>query len=98
MYFPVILNKFIVRGNSMAPTFVPGETVLVSAIPYIIRRPRVGDIVVAQIKEKMILKRIKRVSENTVFLVGDNANESTDSKKLGEIYNKDIIGKVVYKG
>jgi nickel-type superoxide dismutase maturation protease len=88
-------HGFLVEGNSMLPVLKDGDAVLI--------KPKAefaaGDIVLAKhpFKESVkILKRIGEISSTGNFvLTGDNAGESTDSRTLGEIQAKDVLGKVV---
>jgi nickel-type superoxide dismutase maturation protease len=88
-------HKYICEGNSMNPTLKNGEVVLVDREAEI----KVGDIVVArhpveQISE--IIKRVERINERGhYFLVGDNADDSNDSRHFGAVTREYIKGKVV---
>lgn len=79
----------------MLPELKDGDEVLVNPNePY-----KIGDIVVAQhpFKQSVVLiKRISEIDESSVYLIGDNSAESTDSRTLGKIPRKDILGKVVH--
>ena len=55
-----VLEGFIVRGDSMAPTILDGEYVIVNKLAYAFRNPERGDIVVANPRGERI-KIIKRV-------------------------------------
>ena len=59
----------------------------------------IGDIVVARHPFKKSSKVLKRISvinaDKKYFLTGDNVSESTDSRTLGAILRKDILGKVI---
>lgn len=84
-----------VTGNSMLPNLKDGDKVLVKPC----ESYQIGDIVVAQhpFKQSVVLiKRVSEIHENGLFLVGDNPAESTDSRTLGKISPKDILGKVVH--
>jgi nickel-type superoxide dismutase maturation protease len=86
---------FLVQGDSMLPGLKDGDVVLVD--PY--AELKTGDIVLARHpfkKSVQIIKRIREISiENRYFLVGDNLEESTDSRSFGAIPAKDILGKAV---
>jgi nickel-type superoxide dismutase maturation protease len=86
---------FLVEGDSMLPGLKDGDVVLVD--PY--AALEIGDVVLARHpfkKSVQIIKRIKEISpENRYFLVGDNLEESTDSRSFGAIPAKDILGKAV---
>ena len=78
----------------MLPNLKDGDKVLVK--PH--KSYQIGDIVVAKhpFKQSVVLiKRVSEVSEKGLILLGDNPAESTDSRTLGEISKKDILGKVV---
>jgi len=86
---------FLVQGDSMLPALKDGDVVLIN--PH--AEPKTGDIVLARHpfkKSVQIIKRIREISpEGRYFLVGDNAEESTDSRSFGAIPAKDILGKAV---
>lgn len=84
-----------ITGNSMLPILKDGDMVLVKPS----ESYQIGDIVVAQhpFKQSVVLiKRVSEIHEKGLFLVGDNPVESTDSRTLGNISQKDILGKVVH--
>jgi nickel-type superoxide dismutase maturation protease len=86
----------------MMPTLSPGERVLFDRLAYVIEEPRVGDVVLARHparREVRIVKRVLEViGEGEYVLLGDNRNESTDSRTLGSFRREDIVGRawVVY--
>jgi nickel-type superoxide dismutase maturation protease len=88
-------HKYICEGTSMNPTLEDGEVVLVDREAKI----EVGDIVVAKhpIEQTCeIVKRVERINERGhYFLVGDNFEDSTDSRHFGAVTREYIKGKVV---
>ncbi len=79
----------------MNPTLKDGEVVLVDRNAEI----EVGDIVVAKHpieQNSELIKRIKRINEQgNYFLVGDNLENSNDSRHFGAVTREYIKGKVV---
>lgn len=89
--------KYTIKGDSMRPTYEPGDRVYVNRLAYLFKKPKIGDIVVIKHpknKRKKIIKRITKTTHLGYFLVGDNKNQSTDSRYFGIVKKKDIIGKV----
>lgn len=88
-------ERYRIQGNSMLPELKDGDEVLVTPN----ETYQIGDIIVAQhpFKQSVVLiKRISELDENSVYLIGDNPAESTDSRTLGKIPRKDILGKVIH--
>lgn len=86
-----------VRGSSMSPTFRDGDVVLVDRHAFYHCPPRPGDIVAARppdLQGKAIVKRITAVSTAGVTLIGDNPDDSLDSRRLGPILFDRIVGRV----
>jgi len=87
--------KYICEGKSMNPTLKDGEVVLVDREAKI----EVGDIVVAKHpveQNSEVVKRVERINEHGhYFLVGDNLQDSNDSRHFGAVTRKYIKGKVV---
>jgi acetyl esterase/lipase len=81
-----------VVGKSMLPGLAPGDILLVSK-KY---KPTVGDIVVAKVGGREVVKRVVKVSKKKYFLQGDNLAASTDSRTYGEVPASNIVGVAVW--
>lgn len=81
-----------VVGDSMTPTLQAGQIV----IAYHVRNFRVGQIVVAHVGTKEVIKRITSVKNGRIFLEGDNKNHSTDSRSYGSVVDTNVEGIVVW--
>jgi signal peptidase I len=88
------ISRFTVSGNSMQPTLKEGQDIL--SINWFVN-PKVGDIIVIKKQGKEMVKRIEKIEGENVFVVGDNEDESTDSRHFGAIKRELIIGKVIYQ-
>jgi nickel-type superoxide dismutase maturation protease len=88
-------HKYICEGTSMAPTLKDGEVVLVDRQAKI----QVGDIVVARHPIEQgneVVKRVERINERRdYFLIGDNLDDSIDSRHFGAVTREYMKGKVV---
>jgi signal peptidase I len=124
---------FQVSGDSMIPTFINGERVLVDKIPYYFHEPNYGDVIIFHatptedyikrvigkpgdeieikngnlyrngqklsepyIKEPMNPRQIFKIKvpSDELFVMGDNRNNSKDSREIGPIELHQVIGRV----
>ena len=100
----VTAKRVVVRGRSMLPALSAGERVLFDRLAYLVDRPSVGDIVLARHTARAGVRMVKRVARgeglgpDEFWLLGDNAEESTDSRALGVFRREDIVAQawVVY--
>jgi nickel-type superoxide dismutase maturation protease len=77
-----------VVGDSMAPTLTDRQIVWFHQL----RKFSVGQIVVAFIDGREVIKRIAAIENGRVFLVGDNEEHSTDSRHYGSVTDTKIEG------
>jgi len=91
------LFKFKIDGHSMEPALLNGSSVLVSNIPYLFVKSKVGDIIAFKIEEKIFIKRIAKINGEKYFVKGDNTRDSRDSRKIGWVSKERIVGKVMFK-
>ena len=80
-----------VVGTSMSPTLRDNQIVIVR----LTRNFKVGDIVVAYVSGRDVIKRITQIKDGKVYLEGDNSKQSTDSRTYGWLSDQYIEGKVV---
>lgn len=92
----MLLSKIKVAGRSMEPTLKNGQIVIASSIPFFFKKPKPGDIIIL-LHRQCIIKRITKVKDGEVFVVGDNKKESTDSRNFGWVSKKEILGRVIGK-
>ena len=88
-------DQYVCEGNSMFPTLKNGEAVLVDRNADV----EVGDVVVAKHPVEQnteLVKRIARVNAHGHYvLLGDNPEDSNDSRNFGAVTRDYIKGKVV---
>lgn len=89
MKYPIIVRRVV--GHSMESTLKQGRIVLVTPL-FGFKR---GDVVVARIDKRDIIKRIVRINNGKITLAGDNPAHSRDSRNFGEIGGENILGRVI---
>ena len=81
----------------MQPTLEPGDRVLVRRLS--LNQPlRLGSVVVTwhpQRSKLRLIKRLNKLDQNGLWLLGDNPADSTDSRQLGPVATNLLIGEVV---
>ena len=92
------IYKYRISGDSMFPTLKPGNTVLVSKFSYLLKSPKIEDIVAIHDPRdrRVLIKRITKIESKKYYVLGDNRKQSTDSRSFGWIGKNDIIGKVIF--
>jgi phage repressor protein C with HTH and peptisase S24 domain len=76
----------------MEPTLKAGQIVLASSL----LRCRTGDVVVLAHNGLEKIKRIEKLENTRVFIVGDNPAASTDSRSFGWIPQSAVIARVIW--
>jgi len=75
----------------MLPALKPGQMVLARQ-----KDPKEGDVVIAKLLGREVIKRVKNVSQDGFYLIGDNPDASSDSRDYGAIKAEDIVAVVVW--
>lgn len=90
MTSPFLIRR--VSGVSMKPTLSSGDILIAKSESKI----NVGNVVIAKVNGREIVKRISKLRDSEAYILGDNADASTDSRSLGWIKSDQIIGKVIW--
>ena len=90
---PLTVCPTYVRGCSMEPTIRNLDMIIV----YRLGEAKPGDIVVAKAPEPLglVAKRVTDIQGDSVYLLGDNRNNSRDSRHFGPVSRDDIVGVIV---
>lgn len=81
-----------VVGDSMEPTLHEGQVI----ICHNLRDFRKGQVVVAYMNGRVVVKRITKITNGQIHLEGDNKSHSTDSRTHGRISVDNIEGVVIW--
>jgi len=90
-------SRLQVQGSSMLPTFSPKQNLISFNWAYFFSQPKKGEVVMVKQSGKLIVKRISKVKDGNLFLVGDNPEKSTDSRQFGWVEKNQLVGKVIFK-
>ncbi len=60
-------------------------------------RPQAGQIVIVRTLERPLIKRIVRIEGQQIWVEGDNASASTDSRQLGAFLINDIVARLILR-
>jgi nickel-type superoxide dismutase maturation protease len=82
-----------VIGRSMSPKLMPGQILFATPM---FRRLRPGQVIIVQQDGKQKVKRIERIEEDKLFVIGDNLKASTDSRHFGWLNNSDVVARVFW--
>lgn len=87
-----------VSGASLEPDYQDGDFVLISKIPIIFKYARAGDVIVFHHEVYgTLIKRIERfVPEQNAYYVLGTHQDSIDSRLIGLVSKKDVVGKVIW--
>lgn len=88
----LLITRRIV-GRSMVP-HLPPDTYIIATGAF--KEVREGDVVVVLHNSMEKIKRVSDVRSDTVFVVGDNLSESTDSRQFGWICKDNIVARVMW--
>ncbi len=97
------IRRVEVVGGSMAPTFLPGDRLVVLARPIgPPPLPAVGDVVAVidpRDRSRTLVKRVAAVDRaaGTLDLRGDDPAASTDSRDFGPVPRSAVVGRVAYR-
>ena len=94
-------GRYEVSGESMVPALNPGDWIAVDMAAYTTRPPRSGDVVLARDPrdpERTLVKRVDHTDlHSNVWLLGENAESSTDSRTFGPVTPDAILGRVRWR-
>jgi nickel-type superoxide dismutase maturation protease len=80
----------------MRPALEPGDRLLVAPV----RRLRPGDVVALGDPERpgaLVVKRVARLTDDAVVVLGDRSELSVDSRHYGPVARRSVLGVAVYR-
>ncbi len=89
----VLIGIKRIVGDSMSPYLNDRDLILVQRI----NKYRVGDVVGFKLNDKIFIKRIHEIKNHQIYVLGDNPDNSLDSRKLGWINRENLVFKLLFR-
>ncbi|NBV89816.1 MAG: S26 family signal peptidase [Actinobacteria bacterium] len=83
----------MVRGLSMAPNLGYGDELLIRYTEDV----AVGDVIVFRRERQNDVKRVASISDEGIYVLGDNPMASLDSRNYGHINPDQVLGKAIFR-
>lgn len=93
-----MFRVIMVTGESLSPSYQEGDYVVLTTIPFLLRRLKAGDTIVFRNDiYGLMVKQVEEIDneQGRVSVVGIHPN-SVDSRHFGAIKRQDIMGKVIW--
>jgi signal peptidase I len=85
-----------VVGDSMSPQYQEGDFVVITTVPFFLRRIRSGDVIIFDHSYYgRLIKRVQGFTPTGEVYVSGTQENSLDSRRLGPIRRDKIKGKVI---
>lgn len=89
----------------MEPAYRPHQRIVIERVTYRFHRPAIGEVVVVRDPEepgRLLLKRVTSVARDErgrprYEVLGDNLDESRDSRRFGPVPRGAIVGKAWFR-
>jgi nickel-type superoxide dismutase maturation protease len=88
---PLSLRR--VHGDSMLPTLQHGQIIVVR---HWFVRPRPGQVVIIENQGLSKIKRVEKLRNNEIYVLGDNSGQSTDSRAFGWLPVQQVKGVLIF--
>lgn len=75
------------------PTLKPGQIVIGSTRS---NKAKIDKVVIVKYNKREIIKRLKKINKNKVYVIGDNPKISSDSKKFGWLAKENLVATVIW--
>ncbi len=89
MRSPILFRR--VRNGSMAPKLRPGQLIMATRL---FRKLHAGQVVIVERDNKQFVKRIERIEDDKLFVIGDNLAASVDSRQFGWLDRRAVVARV----
>jgi phage repressor protein C with HTH and peptisase S24 domain len=81
-----------VKGDSMKPTLKSDDIVVGSRLI----APKLNKLVIVSYNGRDIIKRVKSIKKDSLYIVGDNEARSTDSRHFGWVSKESLTATVIW--
>ena len=88
---PLLIRR--ITGHSMLPVLPPHTLVIATSL---FKPTKKNSVVIIFHNDREKIKRLQDVHDGQVYVVGDNALASTDSRQFGWIPEETLIAKVIW--